>query len=641
MIPLRFPAALLGLVVFQLAALAPGAKPGKEAEGAPEEALARATASVTADELARLKTLKSGHPRLYLSAQRVQQLKALVASDPLAQGIRQKLVSDAEKILKEPVCEYKLVGPRLLQVSRKALDRIQTLGIVYLLGGERRFADRAIQEMMAVCAFPDWHPAHFLDTAEMTNAVASGYDWLYPEMTPQQRATAKDRILRFGLAPAMTLYEKKAGWTKSRFNWNQVCNGGIAVGALAIADEAPQAAAYVVARSMESIPLALQSFDPDGGWAEGPGYWNYATRYTAFYFLALRTALGTDFGLSDRPGLSRTGWFRLQMTGPLGKTFNYADGKPSAGNAWQMFWLAERYGEPFFAAYERNTIGKGADPMHMVCYQSEPPMTPPASLDARFESVQAVFFRSAWNDPNALYVAMKGGDNQAGHSHLDLGTFVLDAAGQRWAEELGPDDYNLPGYFGKSRWTYYRLKTEGQNTLLINGANQNQKAKAQIVAFRSTPERALGVADLSEGYEAEAAKVLRAVAMLDRRRIVMVDEITPRDDKAAAVEWAMHTQAKVALSGASAELALDGSRLRATILEPSGAAFAVREVQIPQPETPAKDLRKLTVAFKAQGAPARLAILFEPVPEEAAPPPKPPAETSLTLAEWLAWAGGG
>ncbi|MEI6874747.1 MAG: heparinase II/III family protein, partial [Spirochaetota bacterium] len=77
-------------------------------------------------------------------------------------------------------------------------------------------------------------------------------------------------------------------------------------------------------------------------------------------------------------------------------------------------------------------------------------------LDVRFRGqAELAIFRSAWHDPRALFVGFKAGHNDAGHAHLDLGSFVLDADGVRWAQDLGPDDYNLPAYFGDKRWTYY------------------------------------------------------------------------------------------------------------------------------------------------------------------------------------------
>lgn len=42
----------------------------------------------------------------------------------------------------------------------------------------------------------------------------------------------------------------------------------------------------------------------------------------------------------------------------------------------------------------------------------------------------------------------------------------------------------------KERFTYYRLKTEGQITILMGGANQEAKAKAPIIAYSSKPDHA-------------------------------------------------------------------------------------------------------------------------------------------------------
>ena len=91
--------------------------------------------------------------------------------------------------------------------------------------------------------------------------------------------------------------------------------------------------------------------------------------------------------------------------------------------------------------------------------------------------------RGSWTDRNTTYVAAKGGRADAHHGHLDLGTFVLDALGQRWAVQLGADNYDLPGYFDEDhRWSYYRCRTEGQNTLTVNSGNQERQGHAPLVA---------------------------------------------------------------------------------------------------------------------------------------------------------------
>ena len=52
--------------------------------------------------------------------------------------------------------------------------------------------------------------------------------------------------------------------------------------------------------------------------------------------------------------------------------------------------------------------------------------------DAIFRGVEVATLRSEWESRDAVFVGFKAGDNKANHSHLDLGTFVLDALGKRW-----------------------------------------------------------------------------------------------------------------------------------------------------------------------------------------------------------------
>lgn len=101
-------------------------------------------------------------------------------------------------------------------------------------------------------------------------------------------------------------------------NWNLVCNGGLIVGALAVAETDPDVAKIIITGAVKSLPLALKSYGPDGAWPEGPAYWNYGTEHVVYGLAALESALGTDFGLSEMKGLSETGLFPIIVTGPTG-----------------------------------------------------------------------------------------------------------------------------------------------------------------------------------------------------------------------------------------------------------------------------------------------------------------------------------
>jgi hypothetical protein len=559
-----------------------------------------------------LKTLRPQHPRLYVLDEDLPAIRRAAADDPLVRDWYERLQKEARKMLGEPPVEHRLIGRRLLDQSRAALRRISTLAALYRLDGDRRKAERARREMLTAAAFPDWNPSHFLDTAEMTNALAVGYDWLFDFLSEEDRAAVRAAIVEKGLKPGLRVYRKGGGWPEAHHNWNQVCNGGLAAGALAVADEEPALAAEVLARGRESIVRAMRSFAPDGGWEEGPGYWNYATHYNVFYLAALRSALGTDFGLTRRPGFADTGNFRIHSVGPLGLTFNFADAGAGAGTAPQMLWLARAFDRPDFARHERRLARPRPDVFHLLWAGERPADAPPegAPRDALFRAVHVAFFRGAWDDDRAVYVGFKGGDNRANHSHLDLGTFVLDALGQRWALDLGPDDYNLPGYFGKQRWDYYRLGTEGHNTLTIDGANQNPNGRAPVIAYLSTPERAFAVADLTAGYAPKVRSARRGIALLGRQQVLVQDELEA--SQPVEVVWNCHTRATVEAHGDRATLTQGGARLEARLLAPPGSRFEVVAADAPPPQAQQRDVHNLVVRLPERAGDVRIVVLFTP-----------------------------
>ena len=506
-----------------------------------------------------------------------------------------------------------------------SLRRVSTLATVYRIEGDRRYADRAIEEMLTAAAFPDWNPSHFLDTAEMTNALAIGYDWLYDVLTAEQRATVRKAIVEKGLREAEKIYRKGGWWSKSQHNWNQVCNGGITVGALAVADEEPELSAYIVHRAANSVQLAMAEFAPDGAWAEGPGYWSYATIYNVYMLAALEIALGTDFGLSQAPGFASTGDFRVHFIAPTRQAFAFADGGSGLGQAPQMLWLARKFDKPLYAWHERDYVG---DKSAFALWWFDPRGGPPEGLatDRHFRHVDVVMMRSRWNDPDAVFVGFKAGDNKVNHSHLELGSFLLDAAGQRWAIDLGADNYNLPAYFGAKRWTYYRLSTAGHNTLLIDGKNQDPKAVAPIVAFSSTPSRAHAVADLSAAYAKQAKGVRRGIALIDRRQVLVQDEI--EGTAGSEITWQMHTRAEIKLDGGRAVLSQKGKKLVARVLSPAGAVFATQPTEAPPPQAQQPDVTKLVVKLPGSEKPLRLAVLLAVEGSDA------PAPALSPLGEW-------
>ncbi len=617
----------------------------------------RAKDAVADDVLA---TLRPTHPRLLLTDAQLAANLAAAKSDPLRADVHRYLLRRAEAQWTEAPIEYRLDGPRLLEQSRKAIAHVLTNAMAFRITADARYSDFARRTMLRAAAFPDWNPAHFLDVAEMAWALALGYDWLHAQLPPEERATIRRALVEKALVFAATAYAR-ADPARASFpfvggnltnNWNQVCNGGFLFAALAVAEDEPALARQVIAGVRETLPFAQTAYAPDGAYPEGPVYWGYGTRYSVYLLAALESALGTDFGLGDAPGFDRTALYRVQMQSPTGQSFNYADGKSRLGADDALTWLARRFHHPYAQAANRtwfaqllreppNEETERFVALHAVWFPEASASAPaPLPRDALFRgAAQLAVFRSAWNDARALWVGFKAGSNAVNHAHLDLGSFTLDADGVRWAVDLGRDNYNLPGYWDRAattspRWQYFRLNNHGHNTVTPGDRLQEPTATVPMLGFASQPARAFAVADLTAAYPGSATRLHRGLALLDRARVLVQDDVTALR-AGQSLTWQMLTETTVRLDSPHvATCTRDGRTLRVEILAPGSAQFSVRAAT---PRT-ARENQNIGVtvlvaeiAAATEARDVRLAVLLSPVGEKW-PVASAPAITPLD--EW-------
>ncbi len=498
-----------------------------------------------------LNTLRAEHPRLLWLSSDVAHTRELLRDSALARKCLADLEREAERLQSVPVG-----GTR-----NRVLDRVYTLCLLYRLDGKRSRLDRAVKELRAAAVLKDWNPSHFEDVAKMTHALAIGYDWLYSDLSEEDRALLRAAIVSKGLEPGLAAYASAGSWANSRFGWSLVCNAGMVLGALAVAESEPEKAAAILKGALESVPKAMSNYGPDGGWMEGQGAWAYATRYVAVMLAALDSALGRNFGLENQPGFSKTGRYRIYSASPTLAPEEVSD-EPA------MFWLAKRFQQPVYSWQQTKLAErvKQADPLNLIWLQrdAKAPQLPQWPLDAVFSGPQSAFFRSAWDDPNAIFLAVRGG-------------FLLDAGGVRWTADR-------------------------RNVVIIDNETHEGRPEARITRKEMGPDASWVQIDLTRSYSSHVKNMQRRIGILNRQAVLVED--TVQADQPVDVLWGMTTDAEITVNGNTAILAKGGWILDAEIQSPRHAVFEVQ----PQSGT----VRRLAVRVGERVTELDLSILLTP-----------------------------
>ncbi len=575
------------------------------------------------------------HPRLLASKADLAALHQSDRKDPLARMVVQAIVREATSLQREEPVRRQLQGRRLLGVSRQAVERVLTLAIAYHLTGDRQHADRCEREMLAAARFTDWNPSHFLDVGEMTFALAIGYDWLFDQLSPASREEIRRAIVEKGVR--LPWETRHNGWVRAANNWGQVCHGGITAGALAVMEDEPDLAARTVHSALHNVTRSMASFAPEGSYPEGPSYWSYGTTYNVILIALLESVFGSDFGLSHAPGFDKTGQYLSLVTGPSGLAFNYADGSASRGVEPALFWFAARYDRPDWLLGEREMLRASAKrdsvraggrfaPLLLLWMRPEeapPEIRMPLSWQSRSETPIAVH-RSSWTDPQATFVGLKGGSPSGSHGQMDIGSFVLDADGIRWAYDLGAEGYHRIESRGmdlwsraqnSDRWTIFRQSNHGHNTLVIDDQLQQASAHGEITEFSDRPGEASSLLDMSKVYEGQADSVQRRVALFASREVVIEDRLVGLKP-GSRVRWGMITKGTPErLDEPTLELREDDERLRLRIISPGAARWKVIDTATPRNEWDSPNTGTRMVAFEAvapEGGNLRLTVLATP-----------------------------
>jgi hypothetical protein len=545
------------------------------------------------------------HPRIVLTPARIAELLDAHARNNTADIalLFSQLAAHAEYALTQPVVAHGVPGPSGILINvRTSLDLLLTSAAAHLLlanasgAYDGRFLERATREALNLAGWPDWNTEqHALDTGEALLATGLAFDWLSNFWNESVRTAVVAGIVQNGLTPYRAFMHNSSvfWWRGNSINWNCVCSAGGAVAVLALYgdDGAPDAAWADVLQPLVSdagVAPCVAAYNKDSSWEEGPGYWAYASKYNVWMFAALQSALGdrSAAGLTALPGVAEAARFPFWSTGSnaLGQSgpgfpselFNWADAS-ALGEDWAPFaqWWGTDAGfgdgaSSYWARLRSRTQGPTyvASPSAWAGFvealaffeprgeASDLAALPTAKL---FDFVNVAVFRSPLNATQQNFLSLKGGNSAWNHGHLDLGSFVFDYAGRRLAEDLGADSYDLPGYFGPQRFSYYRLNSLGHNVPIFANASQTHPVAAPITAFAATGAPAsagnvsldgFAIVDLTAAYAVPAGIVSARrgfVSLSASAAVVVVDEFVYSNSSGATrpanLTWQLHTRA--------------------------------------------------------------------------------------------------
>lgn len=543
------------------------------------------------------------HPYLMINGGDVSRLREEVKTDSNKKLWFENVLSVADSICTQPVAEYKITNSRLLDLANQTVSRMENLGFAYLMTGDKKYAERGIAELKAVCAFEDWHPVHFLDTGTLASAVAIGYDWLYGAMTDEERKFIAERAQKLGANEAKLAYYNASPygnwWAKTETNWGIIVNGGIADLCLATAEYNTDECMDILYNALRAVECPWYRFAPDGAWYEGTGYWSYLLTHLDVFLASYESAMGEPFGTNYR-GLDKYGYFQAYFMGPDGLSNNFHDADLANVQSSGQFYLGKIYGDDELMLYRRDQMEKYGDKgsvRDIIWYKTSlSGRTSEIKLknDMYFRETEFVSMRENWGHDDSAWLSYHGGYSNAAHDHIDVGTFVYTIGGIRWAVETGKEPLSytaenpavVAGYDG---YYYYRRKGEGHNIVVINPDEnleyiQSKEAKA---AEPVTGENSsFGIIDLSAPYSGKTNGYLRGYKLTDSRRTLTVrDEIELSAQ--SELRWFMHTEGDIRiLDNNTAIIYQGGKALKLQFVTNAQSAQLSAMKAEPLPKTP-------------------------------------------------------
>ena len=521
---------------------------------------------------------KAGHPRLLMGREDFSKLKARVTDgrlqNPTLYKIHSAVVAHAGKIASS--------GDNLTDPAKheQVVEHLLALSYAYRMTGRAEYLAKLRSDLRTVTSWTDWNSSNALSYGEICQAVAIAYDWLYYDLDLEERTRAHEAMVRNAIRISLN-----DGYRAGRGNGNQVINSGVMLGALAIYEKDKAVAVdNIEAGLVDNKACQTVVYAGGGGYPEGSNYWEYGTTNEVILLQTLEHIFGHTAGLGDVPGFMDTGSFALFAHGTANSSFSFNDGGGAVDDPLPgTWWFAAKKGDPSLAFGEKHLLDKG---VYTTSFQRRMPLVPCFLKDFDIDSktIQAPseamwhcggqmpvgVVRRGWKyDASDAYLCVKGGhaDTWASmvtsHGHMDAGSFIFEADGQRWSDDIMRPSYSAwfaalrdagsrSGDTSQSglRWDTFRVNNLCHSTISayandgsvpgkLHPSDQYVSGQADIVAVIDQQGRQGYTLDLSSPMKGQVKSARRTVCLVDGKDLEVTDEIEALPGLDCPLEWRM------------------------------------------------------------------------------------------------------
>ena len=418
-----------------------------------------------------------------------------------------------------------------LKENRIALN---SLMLAELAEGKGRFMDQLIDGSWHIAHMPSWVLSAHLprqrsgralpDPLEQFIDLGSGalgaqmavlWHFFHEEFDRTDPVIARvvyDAVTKQILDPYLNPDEQHPNWwlaydmaSSIINNWNPWCNADVILCFLLLEKDMDRLDRALL-QSAKSVDKFLAYVKSDGACEEGPAYWGHAAGKLYDYLQIMHDASAGRFSIFGDPQIKDMGEYVSRAFVQDGWVVNFADASARLSFTPSLIY---NYGKAVnssemqdFAIYnlakpEQREFVAPCPVLWTDIYRALESLKYIVEMRARVEQLNSRI-KSGWSfdecrdvlrasvpdftwypqtqlcymkNASGWFLATKGGHNNEGHNHNDIGTFLLYVDGVPMFVDAGVGTYTKKT-FGKDRYTIWSMCSDWHNIPVINGVTQ-------------------------------------------------------------------------------------------------------------------------------------------------------------------------